>query len=123
MTPGELGFDIGDIIQVEWEGIWMAAQVLELDGKGNVKIQYLGWDESWNEFVPIERTRVPTDEDPSAASLDGLKEKWIKVLLTSQATVSGVFLGVSDEHVVLRSAEKRRIFINKQQILYLESES
>jgi len=51
----------GQTLQVEWNGNWWAATVLEALEGGKVRIHYLGWGASWDEVV--ERDRLQLDPD------------------------------------------------------------
>jgi len=48
----------GDYIQVEWEGDWYGATILEF-GKKGYKITYEGYDSSWDEWISPSRMRRP----------------------------------------------------------------
>ncbi len=50
----------GAAIEVEWSGTWYPARVLEFrKADGHAYIQYDGYAESWNEWVPPARMRAP----------------------------------------------------------------
>jgi hypothetical protein len=43
-------------VEVQWGGSWYAAEVLRVGG-GLTRIHYVGWDSSWDEWVPAGRIR------------------------------------------------------------------
>ncbi|HZH38193.1 MAG TPA: agenet domain-containing protein, partial [Flavisolibacter sp.] len=54
--PAQTNFKTGDQAEVSWNGVWYKAQVLEVkDGK--YKINYLGYGDSWDEWVDNSRIR------------------------------------------------------------------
>lgn len=48
----------GMAVQVEWEGSWWSGKVLSVASNGDVKIHYVGWEDSWDEYVPRKRLRT-----------------------------------------------------------------
>jgi hypothetical protein len=43
-------------VEVEWGGTWWPAEVLKTEA-GRSYIRYVGWDDSWNEWVTRDRVR------------------------------------------------------------------
>lgn len=46
--------------EVEWQGSWWAARILEKK-EGRYLIHYLGYEDSWDEWVPPDRIRIPPE--------------------------------------------------------------
>jgi hypothetical protein len=46
-------------VEVQWQGQWYPATVLKTEG-GRYSIHYLGYDDSWDEWVTRERIRFPS---------------------------------------------------------------
>ena len=49
---------IGQILQVKWGNTWWAAKVVALKENGTVKITYVGWHKSSDEWVPRKRLQL-----------------------------------------------------------------
>lgn len=63
-SGGENGaeeFPAGSLVEVEWQGIWYDARVLEVDGN-RYYITYIGYDSSWDEWVDSKRIRPPSSK-------------------------------------------------------------
>lgn len=64
-TPGDqvtevTELKVGDKLLAEWAGRWHSVEVLELrPSDGHVKIHWDGWSESWDEYMPRSRLRLP----------------------------------------------------------------
>lgn len=54
--PREDGRKAGDAVEVEWNGSWWPAILLERRGDGWL-IHYDGYDDDWDEVVGLERIR------------------------------------------------------------------
>ena len=52
----------GQIVQVKWGDQWWAGEITSIQGQNEIGISYIGWDERWNETVPLDRLQ----EDPHA---------------------------------------------------------
>ncbi|MGC6448337.1 MAG: hypothetical protein ACON5J_18045 [Rubripirellula sp.] len=50
-------YRVGDQVEVEWAGSWHKASVLQILTNGRVKVHYIGWSDSWDEVVPLNRVR------------------------------------------------------------------
>ncbi len=57
-TDGEPEDGLGRRVEVEWKGSWYPAQVIDVDG-GSSQVHYLGYDDTWNEWVGEDRLRKP----------------------------------------------------------------
>ncbi|MDF1564334.1 MAG: caspase family protein [Deltaproteobacteria bacterium] len=54
------------LVEVEWGGSWWPALILEEKGK-QLRIHYVGYDSSWDEWIPPERLRrVKAGKEPAA---------------------------------------------------------
>ena len=51
------GIGINDKVKVSWKGEWYDAVVIE-QRDANFKIHYVGYDNSWDEWVTLDRIRV-----------------------------------------------------------------
>ncbi len=66
----EEGLKVGDVVEVEWNGSWYKANILEVN-EGKYKIHYEGYDATSDEVVGMERIRKmgenshKTDNSPS----------------------------------------------------------
>jgi hypothetical protein len=54
---------VREAVQVEWEGEWWPAVVLKAEG-GRYRVHYVGYAESWDEWVTAGRVRFPTKTAP-----------------------------------------------------------
>ncbi len=54
-------FPVGSLVEVEWQGTWYDARVLEVEDN-RYYITYLGYDSSWDEWVDSSRIRPPQQE-------------------------------------------------------------
>ena len=62
--PSAAGLAAGQLIEVEWNGSWYKAKVLEIrKADGHAFIQYDGYSASWNEWVPPARMRPLSAEE------------------------------------------------------------
>jgi len=52
----------GQLLQVKWGNQWWGAKVVAVKGNGSVRITYVGWEKSWDEWV--ERGRLQLDTNP-----------------------------------------------------------
>lgn len=52
-------FNVGDSVDVEWNGGWWQARILSVNG-GLYRIHYVGWGNNWDESVPARRVRAST---------------------------------------------------------------
>lgn len=53
-----LDYQIGDMIQVLWKGTWYDSEVIALQkGTNPYKIHYIGWSNSWDEWIGKNRMR------------------------------------------------------------------
>lgn len=50
-------FHAGDKVQVEWEGMWWPARVVAPAKGGRLLVHYDGWEDDWDEEVPLSRVR------------------------------------------------------------------
>lgn len=50
-------YSVGDQVEVEWAGSWYNASILQILTNGRVKVHYVGWSDSWDEVVPLNRVR------------------------------------------------------------------
>lgn len=59
--PAPLGhsFSKGDTVYMHWGSSWCECEVLEVNGAGHPKVHWIGWSDSWDEFVSPDRVRVP----------------------------------------------------------------
>lgn len=48
---------VGEQLQVEWNGVWFDARIIDVDGD-RYKITYDGYDSSWDEWVTTDRMRA-----------------------------------------------------------------
>ena len=46
-------------MEVNWKGRWYSAKILEAKG-GRHLVHYVGYDDSWDEWVPDNRIRRPS---------------------------------------------------------------
>ncbi len=53
-------YSVGDQVEVEWAGSWYKASILQILTNGRVKVHYIGWSDSWEEVVPLNRVRRET---------------------------------------------------------------
>lgn len=51
-------FAAGDDVEVEWNGSWYSASVIEVKSQGKYKIHYEGYGSNWDETVGPSRIRV-----------------------------------------------------------------
>jgi hypothetical protein len=51
---------VGEAVEVEWEGSWYPATILEARRDGLHKVRYDGYDASWDEWVSLQRVRDRT---------------------------------------------------------------
>ncbi len=58
---GDGDFTVGSLVEVEWQGTWYDARVLEVDGN-RYYITYIGYDSSWDEWVGASRIRAPSSQ-------------------------------------------------------------
>jgi hypothetical protein len=59
---------IGQALQVNYNGTWYAGEVVGMAEDGGIHVRYFGWDSHWDEVVPRSDLRI----DPQA------KEKAVK---------------------------------------------
>lgn len=52
-------FNVGDSVDVEWNGAWWQARILSVNG-GLYRVHYVGWGSNWDESVPARRVRAKT---------------------------------------------------------------
>lgn len=52
----KLAWKKGDKLQVEWQGKWYPAVILEV-GEGKYKVHYDGWGNEWDEWVTPKRMK------------------------------------------------------------------
>lgn len=57
-VPSPSAFGVGSSVQVRWGGKWWPAHVLNVSGN-RLRIQYDGYDHSWDEWVGPNRYRAP----------------------------------------------------------------
>jgi hypothetical protein len=50
--------EVGQIVQVAERSRWYAADVLQVNDNGTVRIHYRGWSDSWDEDVPRSRIQL-----------------------------------------------------------------
>ena len=53
----------GQRVEIEWQGDWYQADVLEIDGE-RYRIHYLGYGANWDEWVTASRLRKPCESCP-----------------------------------------------------------
>jgi hypothetical protein len=51
-------YGVGTMVEVNWKGQWYSAEVLKID-RGAHLIHYVGYDDSWDEWVTSKRIRRP----------------------------------------------------------------
>ena len=72
-SKNETGFSVGDVVEVEWNGSWYKANILEVkDGK--YKVHYEGYDNSYDEEVGMDRIRKLSQTAVSNSSESGEKK-------------------------------------------------
>jgi hypothetical protein len=54
----KLTYNKGDKIEVDWNGSWYEATILEIKDQ-KYKIAYVGYDSNWDEWVDLKRMRKP----------------------------------------------------------------
>ncbi|HEX2099642.1 MAG TPA: Tudor-knot domain-containing protein, partial [Candidatus Synoicihabitans sp.] len=54
--PNTAGYKVGNTIEVEWQGKWFRARILEQRGD-SYKIHYDGYGSNWDEWVKANRMR------------------------------------------------------------------
>jgi beta-lactamase regulating signal transducer with metallopeptidase domain len=57
----------GDLVLVQWQSQWYAADVLEVQDDGKVKVHFRGWGDQWDEAVPRERLQLPPETPPPSS--------------------------------------------------------
>ncbi len=55
--PFRMQHVVGEQLQVEWNGAWFDARIIDVDGE-RYKITYDGYDSSWDEWVTTSRMRA-----------------------------------------------------------------
>ncbi len=90
----EPAFSVGSLVEVEWEGDWYSAQVVELDmDTQRYFITYAEYDSSWDEWVDETRIRARSDDlvvvgvQPAQVAVDQGTPAW-SVSLPGQVQVS-----------------------------------
>jgi hypothetical protein len=66
--------NVGDAVSIEWNGGWYPGHVLAVEPTGLVRIHYSGYDNSWDEAVPLtrlRRTAAPASATPTAPGQAG----------------------------------------------------
>jgi len=66
-------FGPGDYAECEWEGRWWRVLLLAAE-EGRYRVHYLGYDASWDEWVPLARLRPPRGAD--ARPGDKVEVEW-----------------------------------------------
>jgi hypothetical protein len=61
-VPIDAPLAVGELLQVMWGNRWWGAKVLATRPEGSVKIRYVGWSSSWDEWV--RRDRLQFDRNP-----------------------------------------------------------
>lgn len=51
----------GDVVGVKWKNSWWAGRILEVRPNQRFQITYLGWEDSWNEEVGLDRLGVSAE--------------------------------------------------------------
>ena len=62
-------YKVGDKIEVEWKRSWYKAEILEVKD-GQFKIHYDDFDNSWDEWVKLDRMRIPGQPQNAEAKTD-----------------------------------------------------
>lgn len=60
---------VGDKVQIEWSGSWYDGEILKVDGD-EYYITYDGWDDSWDEWVTIDRLKGYGKQSSAPAQKD-----------------------------------------------------
>jgi hypothetical protein len=58
VAAGATPLAAGRAVYVEWNGEWFTAKVLKDAAAGKVKIHYDGWENQWDEEVPLGRVKL-----------------------------------------------------------------
>jgi hypothetical protein len=48
---------VGEKVQIEYYGTWYDGQILKTNNEGEFYVKYKDWDDSWNEWVTVDRLR------------------------------------------------------------------
>lgn len=56
-APAQPSFRAGQAVQVQWQGSWYPARILQV-GQGRYRVHYEGWADSWDEWVTADRIRA-----------------------------------------------------------------
>jgi len=54
---------VGEVVAVKWNSSWWAGRILEVRPNQRFQITYLGWGDSWNEEVGLDRLGVNAEAD------------------------------------------------------------
>src|SRR5205809_1009679 len=84
----------GDPVHIEWQGVWLPGEVLEVQADDRVRIRYRGWPSNWDEVVARERLRLEAAPGTNVITLH-LERDW---------SVSGAFVEANREFVTLLRA-------------------
>ena len=73
-------------VEAEWKGTWWPAVILGRDGD-RYKIHFVGWDSSWDEWMPAKRIRsgYARDTEPELA-VEWKNQWWPAAILESKAS-------------------------------------
>jgi len=52
---------VGDVVGVKWKNSWWAGRILEARPNQRFQVTYVGWEESWNEEVGLDRLGVSAE--------------------------------------------------------------
>ena len=102
--------EVGQNLQVHQVNGWWAGQILALRADGTVKIHYVGWESSWDEWVGRDRLRLASP-GPRA----------IVLTLENGLEMRGLLRGQTRDFLILER-ESRRIFVAKTKILFFAVE-
>ena len=104
---------VGQIVQLRERTRWVPADILELQGDGQVRVHPRGWSTTaWDKTVTRELIQLAPDElfqphrTPGALAEDSLRV-WTDA--TGTHKIEAVYLGVSDGAVLLRRKDGREI--------------
>ncbi|MFO0737484.1 MAG: hypothetical protein U0270_16450 [Labilithrix sp.] len=68
-TPAALTRQVGDKVDVQWNGTWWKAKILAVQD-GKYRVHYTGWASSWDENVVPERVRDQTADAKTGSTAE-----------------------------------------------------
>jgi CHAT domain-containing protein/Tfp pilus assembly protein PilF len=100
VTAQQTTWKVGDRIEVQWQGDWYKAEVIEVKGT-QYKIHYVGYAASWDEWIDKSRIRTSSTKPNNENASGNAGAAFTQVLtLLSQARAKQV-AGRFDEAIVL----------------------